>query len=238
MSHKTASPQQTDGSIVFARWRQWALPCGHSGTIWQIWLNLCFLQPIQVNNPNGKSIGSAVFAKPTAQCRRVRWRHLANTIALVLPSAHPGPQLKRQINQFGCFCTAHGKSSLYFTMGDPLPQNCPFSWGSGPHLTQFLGSIRTYHPNGISIGRFCCFCTDDRRVSLYFTIGCPFPPQNCPFPWGIWTHLIHGSLGHPSPQLKLHLNRFSHLCRAHRCDRPTDRPLFNSHLFVETARIL
>ena len=26
----------------------------------------------------------------------------------------------------------------------------------------------------------------DRR-SLYFTTGRPFTPQNCPFPWGIWT---------------------------------------------------
>ena len=24
-------------------------------------------------------------------------------------------------------------------------------------------------------------------MSLYFTMGRPFPPQNCPFPWGIWT---------------------------------------------------
>jgi len=24
-------------------------------------------------------------------------------------------------------------------------------------------------------------------VSLYFTMGRPFPPQNSPFPWGIWT---------------------------------------------------
>jgi len=35
------------------------------------------------------------------------------------------------------------------------------------------------------------FCTDDRRVSLYFTMGRPmgrpFSPQNRPFPWGIWT---------------------------------------------------
>jgi len=30
------------------------------------------------------------------------------------------------------------------------------------------------------------FCTDDRIVSLYFTMGRP-PPQNCPLPWKIWT---------------------------------------------------
>jgi len=44
------------------------------------------------------------------------------------------------------------------------------------------------------LGRFSHFCTDD-RVFLYFTMGCPFPPQNCPLPWrDLDSHLIHGSL--------------------------------------------
>jgi len=34
--------------------------------------------------------------------------------------------------------------------------------------------------------QFSRFCTDDRRACLYFTMGCP-SPQNCRFPWGIWT---------------------------------------------------
>ena len=36
----------------------------------------------------------------------------------------------------------------------------------------------------------CCWavvCTAHRRVSLYFTMGRAFPPQNCRFPWDIWT---------------------------------------------------
>ena len=45
--------------------------------------------------------------------------------------------------------------------------------------------------------RFSCFCTDDHRVSLYFTIGRPFPPQNCQFPWGSGRPSIHGSIGIP-----------------------------------------
>jgi len=45
--HKTASPPQTDGSIVFARWRQCAIPCMHIGATWWIWLNLCFLRPTE-----------------------------------------------------------------------------------------------------------------------------------------------------------------------------------------------
>jgi len=65
--HKTALPPKTDGSIVFARWRQCALPCGHIGASWWIRLNLCFLRPIRVHNPNGNSIGSAVSAQLTAE---------------------------------------------------------------------------------------------------------------------------------------------------------------------------
>jgi len=71
ISHETTSPPQTDGSIVFARWRQRALPCGHIGATWRIRLNLCFLRHThpspQFHNPNGKSIGSAVLAKLTAE---------------------------------------------------------------------------------------------------------------------------------------------------------------------------
>jgi len=36
------------------------------------------------------------------------------------------------------------------------------------------------------LDRFSRFYTDDRRVSLYFTIGRP-SPSKLPFPWGIWT---------------------------------------------------
>jgi len=42
--------------------------------------------------------------------------------------------------------------------------------------------------NGISIDS-AVFCTDDRRVSPFFTMGRPFPPQNCP---------SHGGSGPPS----------------------------------------
>jgi len=57
------------------------------------------------------------------------WRHLANVIKLVLPSAQPSPQPNRQIDRFSRFCTARGRKSIYFTMGDTFPQNCPFPWG-------------------------------------------------------------------------------------------------------------
>jgi len=64
------------------------------------------------------------------------WRHLANTIELVLPLAHLSPQPKRQIDQFSHFCTAYGRKSLYFTVGDTFPPKLPFLvGGSGRHRT-------------------------------------------------------------------------------------------------------
>ena len=44
--------------------------------------------------------------------------------------------------------------------------------------------------------------------------GMPFPPQNCPFPWGICAHVICGSLNPPdwASQMTSHSGRF---CTAH-----------------------
>ena len=84
-----------------------------------------------------KTDGSVVFAM------RAHWPHLANTIEFVLPLAHPSPQLKRQIDRFSRFRTAHGRKSVYFTMSAPFSQNCAFSWGiwTDHHLTHgSLGS--------------------------------------------------------------------------------------------------
>ena len=71
-------------------------------------------------------------------------------------------------------------------MGNPFPESCPFPWGDlDPHLTHgFLA-----HPSPQlkrHLDRFSRFCTDDRRVSLYFTLGRTFSLQNCAFPRGIW----------------------------------------------------
>ena len=79
--------------------------------------------------------------------------------------------------------------------GRPFLPNCPFSCGDlDPHLTRFLGPIQPHNPNGISIGSDVV--AQMTAVSLYFTMGCTFPPQNGPFPQGdLNPHLIYGSLG-------------------------------------------
>ena len=45
ISQKTASLPQTDSSVIFARWHQCAVPCGHIGAIWRIRLNLASFGP-------------------------------------------------------------------------------------------------------------------------------------------------------------------------------------------------
>jgi len=56
-----------------------------------------------------------------------RWRFFAS---FLLPCTHLSPHPKWHVDQFSCFCTAHSRESLYFTMGSPFPpQNCPFALG-------------------------------------------------------------------------------------------------------------
>jgi len=52
----------------------------------------------------------------------------ANTIEHAHLSAHSSRQRKQQIDQFSRFCPSHGRGCLYFTMGAPIYQNCPFQW--------------------------------------------------------------------------------------------------------------
>jgi len=82
--NKAASLPQMDGSNIYARWRQCALPWEQIGATWWILME-----------------------------------H-------VLPSAHPSPQPKWQIDHYSHFCTAHGRKCLHFTMGAPFPKNYPF----------------------------------------------------------------------------------------------------------------
>jgi len=133
------------------------------------------------------------------------WRHLMNTIELVLLSAHPSQQSKWQIDRFSHFCTAHGRKSLYFTMGDPFSPKCPFSWGiwitSNSSFAQLMAECRRAHWHNLvntielvlplahrspqpklQIDWFShFFCTAHGRKFLHFTMGIPFP-QNCPYP--------------------------------------------------------
>jgi len=94
-------------------------------------------------------------------------------------------QVVNVIWQKGRIAAAHG----HFSCTRQVASMCT------PCNTCFLGLTWVHNPDVISIGSavFAQLTT----VSLYFTIGRPFSPQNCPFPWGDLYHLIHGLLGPP-----------------------------------------
>ena len=119
------------------------------------------------------------------------------SIELVLPLTHPSPQPKRKIDWFSRFCTDHGRVSLYFTTGRPPPLKLTLPMGDlDPYLTR--DSLDPSEPKPKRhLDRLSRFCTDDRRVSLYFTMGLPFPSK-LPLPMGdLDPHPMRGSLGPP-----------------------------------------
>jgi len=130
-----------DDSVVFARWCQCAIPCGHIRATWRTRLNSCFLRLTRVHNTKGKSIGAAVSAQLTAESPYIySGRPFApklpviwgiwTPIIFMIPWASPSPQSKRHHDRFSCFRTDNCRVSLYFTMGTPFLKNCPFPPGN------------------------------------------------------------------------------------------------------------
>jgi len=127
---------------------------------------------------------------------RPHWRHLANTIEVVLPSAHPSPQPKRQVDRFSRFCTAHGRNVPIPYNGRPFPPKVPLPVGQSepPSNTRFFGPFRAHNPNGIPIGS---------AVFAQVTTECPYTVQwNDHFPSklpllmeDLNPNLMHGTLG-------------------------------------------
>ena len=159
--HETASPLQADGSVVLPGWRQYALPCGHIGAIWWIWLKLFFLWPTRVHNPNSKSIGSAVSAQLTAESPcTLQWATLSPKIAPShwgSDSWFLGPVQAHNPNGIMIRSAVFAQvtaDSLYFTVRCPLPLKiasfCGGIWT--PFNTWFPGPNRVLNSNGILIG--------------------------------------------------------------------------------------
>jgi len=165
---------------------------------WRIRLNLSFLRPTPIHNPNDKSIGSAVFAPLTADCRQyVHWRHLANTIEIV----HIGVIWRIRLNfcflrptradnwndksiGWAIFAQLKAKVPIGLLYNRPvwLPPKLPLlTGGSGSASnTWLLGTIQARNPNGISIGS---------AVFAQMTAKCPYtlPLKIAPSHGGIWT---------------------------------------------------
>ena len=98
---------------------------------------------------------------------------------------------KRHVDQFSHFCTAHGRISIYFTMGCPfLTKVAPFhreNWT--PSNTWFLWHNRVCNQNDISIGSAVLHCSRQSVLILYNR-----SPSKLSLLMGDGPHLIHGSL--------------------------------------------
>jgi len=131
--------------------QHWSVCCGNQAIIITSVQNNLIQGPIVAADRRFNGIRRVA---PVCTLMRAHWRHLANTIELVLPSAHPSPQSKRQIDRFSRFCTAHGKKSYSLLYNWRLfPQKLPLLMGIWtPSNTLFLGPIRAHNPNGILIG--------------------------------------------------------------------------------------
>jgi len=100
----------------------------------------------------------------------------------MVPWAHPSPQPKRHLNQFGHFCTAHGRRSLYFTVGAHFPEKLPLTMGrSGRHIIHhYLGPfIPTTQMASVSVQLF--LHSSPQSVHILYN-GRPFPPSKLPLP--------------------------------------------------------
>jgi len=69
---------------------------------------------------------------------------------------------------------------------------------------------------------FSRFCTAHCRAPILYN-GPPLPLKIAPSRGEICTPSNTCFWAHPSPQLKQHLDRFSHFCSVGDCDRRTDR---------------
>jgi len=105
----------------------------------------------------------------------------------MLPSARPSPQSKRKSIGSAVFAQLAAESpyTLQWVLLCPKITHSRLESGIQSN-TWFPGPIRAQNPNGVTIGSAAF--AQMTAVSLYFTMWRPLhPPQNCPFPCGIWT---------------------------------------------------
>jgi len=151
-----------------------------------------------------------------AECRRVYWHRLANTIEIVHSGAtlrirlnlcffrpYPSPQPKRQVDRFSRFCATHVTAESQYTLQWAiLSQKIAPSHGwSGPNLIHdVLGQSEPTIQTASRSVRLLSHRWRQCPYKLTLQWDAPFSPQNCPFPLesqNLNPHLIHGSLGPP-----------------------------------------
>jgi len=163
---------------------------------------------------------------------RAHWRHLANTIEPVHPSAHSSPQPKRQMDRFSRFCTAYGTKCLYFTVGALIHQNCPFPpgiWTS--HVTH--DALGPGEPITETAPRSVQPCLHRWPQSVPMWFAC-FALKIVPFHVGIWTSCNTWFIGPTRVRKQMATWLFQPFLQgslvwqtAWQSDRQTDRPRYS-----------
>jgi len=150
--------------------------------------NTCFLAPTQVHNPNCISIGSAIFAQLTAECRRacpgisfflkLRCR-MERSGPTPGPTWFPGPTRVQIPN-----CISIGSAVLTQLAAEnhykPTSQRVASFPLKLPLSTHIQYMIPSAHPNAQlkpHLDWFRRFSTADGRAPLYFRMGHPFPSK-------------------------------------------------------------
>jgi len=153
------------------------IPMGVSGPPSNTW----FLVRTRVHNPNGISIGSAVFAGLTSVTDR-QTDHATRSVTI--GRIHVRSTAMRPNNN-------NGQSNL------TRRPHCSSTWmvqsyricqvrQRAPHLIHAIWTHASRHPNSISIDSVTsAHLTAESPDTLQWAT--PFSPQNCPFARGIWT---------------------------------------------------
>jgi len=105
------------------------------------------------------------------------WCHLANAVKLVHSSARLSAQPKWQMDQFSCFCTAHGRSACAEQWASLSTRMAP---SHGPPSVKAQWARRLVQPFLHSWLQNVPILYDDSPIS----------PQHCPFPWGILDTMV------------------------------------------------
>jgi len=114
--------------------------------------------------------------------------------------------------------------------GWPFPPKLPLPMGDmDPHVRH--DSLDPSEPTDqTDLYRFSRLSTDDRRMSLYFTMGRPFSPKNLRLSMGgSERHLIHGPLGPPKSSTQTASRSIQPFLQGSLVwqDRLTDRPRYS-----------
>jgi len=136
---------------------------------------------IQSYLPGGANVPSyGGTLAPMCPHRRAHWRHLANTIELVLPLVHPvhNPSGKSIGSAIFSELTAECCRAC-LGMSFPLII-APLRRVSGPHLVHASLDLPEFMAQTASQSVHQFLHSSRQSVPILYN-GPPFPPQNCPF---------------------------------------------------------